>query len=189
MIVDVVDKSKIFDECVAIGGCSPKNISNWILGDISKFMNETGKSILETPLTANRLVALVKVIEKGTISNSAGKTVFEAIISDDKEVEQIISEKGLSQISDTSFLDDIAMKVISDNEKSVSDYKGGKTNALGFLVGQCMKASQGKANPRITSYNVCYTKLLRYQQRNYILDNRTLEWNEFVIRQRFKAYI
>jgi len=147
MIVDVIDKCTLFDECVAIGGCSPKNISNWILSDISKYMNESGKSILETPLTAKRLVDLVSIIEKGIISNSAGKIVFEAIISEDKDVDRIVSEKGLSQISDSSFLDDIAKKVIEDNEKSATDYKNGKTNALGFLVGQCMKASQGKANP------------------------------------------
>lgn len=147
LIVDVMDKAKLFDECVAIGGVSSKNISNWILGDISKFMNETGKSILDTPLTAKRLVDLIKVIEKGKISNTAGKTVFETIINEDKEVETVISEKALAQISDTSFLDEIADKVLADNAKSVSDYKGGKTNALGFLVGQCMKVSQGKANP------------------------------------------
>lgn len=147
MIVDVLDKSKLFDECIDIGGCSPKNISNWILGDISKFMNESGNSIIETPLTAKRLCDLVSVIEKGTISNSAGKIVFEAIISEDKDVDTIISEKALSQISDTSFLQEIAAQVISENEKSVVDYRGGKSNALGFLVGQCMKASKGKANP------------------------------------------
>lgn len=147
LIVDVIDKSKLFDEGVEIGSCSAKNIANWILGDISKYMNESGKSILETPLSANRLVELIKVIESGKISNTAGKVVFEAIINEDKEVEDIIQEKALSQISDTSFLDDIADKILADNEKSVADFKNGKTNALGFLVGQCMKASQGKANP------------------------------------------
>ena len=149
LIVDVMDKSKLFDECIKIGGVQPKNIANWILGDISKYMNETGKSIIDTPLTAERLVDLIKVIENNKISNTAGKTVFEAIISEDKDVETIISEKGLAQISDNSFLEEIADRVLSENEKSVSDYKGGKTNALGFLVGQCMKASKGKANPAL----------------------------------------
>lgn len=147
MIVDVIDKSVLFDKCIEIGGCSPKNVANWILGDISKYMNEAGTSILETPLSAERLVELIKVIESSKISNSAGKTVFDAIINEDKDVEVIIAEKGLAQISDSSFLDEIADKVLAENDKSVADYKNGKTNALGFLVGQCMKASNGKANP------------------------------------------
>ncbi len=147
MIVDIPDKSKMFDECIEINKCQPKSISNWILGDISKYMNDSGKSIYETKLTAEKLVELISVVEKGTISNSAAKTVFEVLLNEDKPVEKIIEEKGLAQISDTSFLDDIADTVISNNEKSVQDFKGGKSNALGFLVGQCMKASKGQANP------------------------------------------
>lgn len=147
MIVDVLDKSKLFDECISLGLCSPKIIGNWILGDISKFSNDTGKSILDTTLTAKRLCDLISVIEKEIISNTTGKLVFETIIKEDKDVDVIIKEKSLSQISDTSSLEELAMKIISENEKSVTDYKSGKTNALGFLVGQCMKASQGKANP------------------------------------------
>ncbi len=147
MIVEVLDKAKFFDMCNEIGGVSPKNISNWVLGDISKYMNDNSKSIFDTCLTPKRMVDLIKVIESGNISNSAGKTVFETIIDEDKEVDTVIAEKSLAQISDTSFLDEIADKVLAENEKSVSDYKGGKTNAFGFLVGQCMKASKGKANP------------------------------------------
>ncbi len=147
MIVEVLDKAKFFDMCNEIGGISPKNIANWILGDISKYMNDTSKSIFDTYLTPKRMVDLIKVIEIGKISNSAGKTVFETMINEDKEVDTVIDEKSLAQISDTSFLDEIADKVLAENEKSVADYKSGKTNALGFLVGQCMKASKGKANP------------------------------------------
>lgn len=147
MIVEVLDKAKFFDMCNEIGGVSPKNIANWVLGDISKYMNDTSKSIFETYLTPKRMVNLIKVIESGKISNSAGKTVFETIINEDKEVDTVIEEKSLAQISDTSFLDEIAEKVLAENEKSVADYMSGKTNALGFLVGQCMKVSKGKANP------------------------------------------
>ncbi len=147
MIVEVLDKAKFFDMCNEIGGVSPKNIANWVLGDISKYMNDNSKNIFDTCLTPKRMVDLIKVIESGNISNSAGKTVFETIIDEDKEVDTVIAEKSLAQISDTSFLDEIADKVLAENDKSVSDYKGGKTNALGFLVGQCMKASKGKANP------------------------------------------
>lgn len=149
MIVEVLDKSRIFDECEKTGGVSAKTIANWVLGDVSKFMNETGKSIYDTPLSAKRLVDIIKLIESNKISNSAGKTVFDIIIKEDKEVDEIVKEKGLAQISDNSFLEEIADSVLANNEKSVSDYKGGKTNALGFLVGQCMKASKGQANPAL----------------------------------------
>lgn len=147
MLVETQEKSKLFDGCVENGGCSPKNVSKWILSEVSKFMNETGKLISETNLTPKRLCDLVAVIESGIISNSAAKIVFDEIIKEGKEVDVIVSEKSLSQNSDSSFLEELAREVIAANEKSVSDYKSGKTNALGFLVGQCMKQSKGKANP------------------------------------------
>lgn len=149
LIVENMDKSKLFDDCVDIDICTPKNVSNWILSDISKYMNETGKSILDTPLTAKRLCELISSVEKGTISNSAAKTVMDAVINEDKEPNEIINELGLAQNSDTDFLENLAREVIAKNEKSVADYKNGKTNAMGYLVGQCMKESKGKANPGI----------------------------------------
>ncbi len=148
-IAEALDKSKLFDESVKINICSPRLICNWILGDISKYMNETGKSILETPLTSSRLCKLLENIEKGVISNAVGKQVFEIIINEGKEPEDIIKEKGLAQNSDVSALEEIVNTVMAENEKSITDYKNGKTNALGYLVGQCMKASKGKGNPGI----------------------------------------
>lgn len=147
LIVENLDRAKLMDECVEIGKGTPKSIAKWILADVSKYMNDTGKSIHDTPLTAARLCELVAEVEKGTISNSTGKTVFEAVIAENKEPSEIIKEKGLSQNSDTSALEAIAKEVLAANEKSITDFKNGKTNALGYLVGQCMKASKGKANP------------------------------------------
>ncbi|MEG0615884.1 MAG: Asp-tRNA(Asn)/Glu-tRNA(Gln) amidotransferase subunit GatB, partial [Oscillospiraceae bacterium] len=147
LIAESIDKSKFFDECASVGKCSPKSICKWLISDIAKYLNETGKNIDETNLTPKRLCDLVEVIESGSISNASGKVVFEVIMSENKDPETIISEKGLSQNSDTSSLELLAKEVISQNEKSVADYKNGKTNALGFIVGQCMKASKGKANP------------------------------------------
>lgn len=158
LIAEAVDKSKLFDECTALGKCSPKIISNWILADISKYSNDTGKSIIETPLTDQRLADLLAEVEKGSISNSAAKKVFEIILSDDKDPADIIKEQGLVQNSDTDFLEQLAKDILAANEKSVADYKNGKTNALGYLVGQCMKASKGKANPGIVKEIV--TKML-----------------------------
>lgn len=148
MIVDVPEKAKFFDECTALNCKSPKLLSNWILGEISKFMNE-GTKIEDTKLTADKLVTIVNYINDGKISTAAGKTVFDVILGEDKAVDAVIEEKGLSQVSDVSALEAIADEVLAANEKSVADYNNGKTNALGYLVGQCMKASKGKANPGI----------------------------------------
>ncbi|MGN1087467.1 MAG: Asp-tRNA(Asn)/Glu-tRNA(Gln) amidotransferase GatCAB subunit B, partial [Porcipelethomonas sp.] len=134
--------------------CKPKSISNWILSDIAKYTNETGKLISETNLTAEKLTALIEKIEKGVISNSAGKTVFEEIMKNDGDVDKIIEEKGLAQNSDSDFIENLVKEVFANNEKSINDYKNGKTNALGYLVGQCMKASKGKANPGIVKETV-----------------------------------
>ncbi len=148
MIVDVPEKSAFFDKCLSVGCKAPKLLSNWILGEISKFMNE-GTAIEDTKLTPEKLVTIVNYINDAKISTAAGKTVFDIILNDDKDIDAIIEEKSLSQVSDISALEKIADEVLAANEKSVIDYNNGKTNALGYLVGQCMKASKGKANPGI----------------------------------------
>ena len=147
LIAESVEKAKLFDDSVALKKGTPKGIIKWILGDISKYINETGKSISDMKITPERLAELVGTIESGQISNASGKIVFETMLAEDKDVSEIIKEKNLSQNSNTDELEVLARDVLSKNEKSVTDYKGGKTNALGFLVGQCMKASKGQANP------------------------------------------
>ena len=158
LIAEDMEKSALFDKSVAIGNCKPKNISNWLLSDISKYVNETGKLISETNLTAEKLCTLIERIEKGVISNSAGKKVFDEIMENGGEVDAIIESKGLAQNSDADFIVNLVKEVFANNEKSINDYKNGKTNALGYLVGQCMKASKGKANPGIVKETV--TKML-----------------------------
>ena len=147
LIAESVEKAKLFDDAVALKNGTPKGIIKWILGDISKYINETGKSVSDMKITPERLAELVGTIESGQISNASGKIVFETMLAEDKDVSEIIKEKNLSQNSNTDELEALARDVLSQNEKSVTDYKGGKTNALGFLVGQCMKASKGQANP------------------------------------------
>ena len=147
LIAENLPRCRLFDECIALGGCSAKNVANWVLADVSKYMNETGKDIADSPLTAEKLVKIISLIESGKISNNSGKIIFEEIMSGNTDIEKIISEKGLAQISDDSAIEKIVSEVLAANQKSVEDYRGGKTNALGFLVGQCMKASKGQANP------------------------------------------
>lgn len=149
LIVEDTDKFRLFEECIAQKCCTPKSICNWILGDISKHLNEKLISLSDTNITAATLSNLLAMIEQGKISNAAGKIVFEEMLISDKTPEQIVSEKGLAQISDQSALEKIVDDVIAGNEKSIEDLRAGKTNVFGFLVGQCMKASKGQGNPSI----------------------------------------
>jgi len=142
------DLAIFFDETVK-EGATPKAVSNWILGEISKVINEESLTISELNITSKKLAELIKEIEKGTISNTAAKKVFDEILETGKEVSDIIKEKGLAQVNDESEIRKIVEEVLNQNQKSIEDYKNGKTNALGFLVGQVMKASKGKANPQI----------------------------------------
>ena len=146
MIVDVPEKSKYFEDCIDLGCSAPKLAANWILGEISKVMNE-GVDISSMNVTPKKLVKIINYISSGKISTASGKIVFDAVMESGADVDSVIEEKSLAQVSDVSALEELAKKVISENEKSVQDYKNGKTNALGYLVGQCMKASKGKANP------------------------------------------
>lgn len=142
-------RADFFDRAAKLGKCEPRAIANWILGDISRILNEKRCEIDETALTEQNLVEMIQLIENGTISNTAGKTVIEIILEKDLSPTSIVKEKGLAQISDTSALASIVAGVLAENEKAVADYKGGKTNVTGFLVGQCMKQSKGQGNPTV----------------------------------------
>ncbi|MEG1862958.1 MAG: Asp-tRNA(Asn)/Glu-tRNA(Gln) amidotransferase subunit GatB [Oscillospiraceae bacterium] len=140
-------RAAFFEACVATGKCEAKSVSNWMLGDILKILNERHVEIDEIALTVENLVKMISLIEKKTISNAAGKTILDIIIDSDKNVDDIVKEKNLAQISDTSALSSIVEKIVGANQKAVEDYKAGKTNVVGFLVGQCMKESRGQGNP------------------------------------------
>lgn len=148
-IVESMEKCKLFEDTLKVSKAKQKTICNWILGDISKFMNETGKSIKETCLTAEKLGCMIELIEQGKISNSSAKKVLDIIISEDKSPNQVVKDLGLEQISDSSELENIVKQVMESNEQSVADYKNGKTNAMGYLVGRCMKATKGQGNPAL----------------------------------------
>lgn len=146
-IAESVELASLFDSCMEKGKYPAKAYATWLLGDFIKFLNDNGKAVSDTKLNADNLTELVGLIENKTISNAGGKKIFAVILEQDKEVGKLVDELGLAQVSDTSALEAIADEVLANNEKSINDYKNGKTNALGYLVGQCMKASKGKANP------------------------------------------
>ena len=143
------DKADYFEAVAALGKCQPKNISNWLLGDITRIINEKNLILADTKLSTEKLADMLAMIETGEISTTAGKTVLEEIIFSDKTAADVVEEKGLRQMNDTGALKQVVSDILAANPKVVEDYRGGKTNALGFLVGQCMRASKGKGNPNI----------------------------------------
>jgi aspartyl-tRNA(Asn)/glutamyl-tRNA(Gln) amidotransferase subunit B len=149
LIADSKEKSSFFEKSVALNQCKPRSISNWILTDISKYLNEHKCEINDTKITPELLVKLIACVDKGMISSSVAKTLITELLENASDPEILIKERNLAQNSNEDEIKTLAQQVISDNEKSVNDYKNGKTNALGFLVGQCMKASKGKANPTL----------------------------------------
>lgn len=149
LLVNTKELAKFFEEAVSYGAV-PKIASNWILGDISKVLNERSISIDEFDITPKQLSDLIGEISSGKISNAAGKTVFEEmLLNTEKSVSEIIEEKGLAQVSDEGAILAMIKKVLDANETSIEAYKKGKTNVAGFLVGQVMKESKGKANPKV----------------------------------------
>jgi aspartyl-tRNA(Asn)/glutamyl-tRNA(Gln) amidotransferase subunit B len=139
-----------FEKC-ASNYHSPKVISNWLMGEFARLLNDTGKEMDEVPVTPEMLIQLLKLIDDNVISGSIAKTVFEEMFFTGKNPQSIVEEKGLKQIADEDELRKIVKKVIEENPKSVEDYKKGKEKALGFLVGQVMKETKGKANPQLTN--------------------------------------
>ncbi len=149
LLAETKEKSDFFESILAAAPIKAKNAANWVLGDISRLMNEQNKSINDLNLDPKQIAEIIALIEGNKISSSAGKQVFDEMMKTGKKPAEIVKEKGLEQVSDTSALQAIVDGVVANNQKSITDYKNGKTNALGFLVGQCMKASKGKGNPAL----------------------------------------
>lgn len=139
-----------FEEAITFE-VDPKQVSNWLMGDLSAHLNANNLEMTDIPLTAEALAKMIQLIEKGTISSKIAKTVFKELIENGGDPETIVKEKGLVQISDEGELRGIVNAVIDNNEQSVADYKAGKQKAIGFLVGQVMKETKGKANPQMVN--------------------------------------
>ena len=140
--------SNMFEE--AIKECNnPKAVSNWIMSDVARILNEEDKEPDEIPFTGKDLGELVSLIDKGTISTAIAKKVLEEMFKNPEAPSKIIEAKGWVQISDEGAIKEVVMQVLEANPQSVADYKAGKDKALGFLVGQAMKATKGKANPQM----------------------------------------
>ena len=126
-------------------------VSNWIMGDVLRRLNDSGLEIEDLKFGPKDLADLIELVNTDKISNNIGKKVLRDMFETGKSPEKIVKEKGLIQISDEGQLTEIVDKVLSENEQSIIDYRNGKDRALGFLVGQVMKATHGKANPQMVN--------------------------------------
>ncbi|MEK7300542.1 MAG: Asp-tRNA(Asn)/Glu-tRNA(Gln) amidotransferase subunit GatB [Nitrospirota bacterium] len=135
-----------FEACVKLFN-QPKTVSNWVMGELTRELNLSGIDITASPVTPERLIDLLQLVETGTISLKVAREIFPELYRSGKQPEQIVQEKGLTQVSDEGALDKIIDEVLTKNPAQVAQLKEGKQQVLGFLVGQVMKASGGKANP------------------------------------------
>ena len=147
VIVAQYELAMFFDEVLKAGG-NPKIAVNFLMGEVAAYLKEQKLSINETKLTPENLVELISLIEKATISNNIGKQIIVEMMETGEKASAIVEKKGLSQISDTGAIKEIAQKIIDANPNQVEAYRGGKDKLFGFFVGQVMKETKGRANPQ-----------------------------------------
>jgi aspartyl-tRNA(Asn)/glutamyl-tRNA(Gln) amidotransferase subunit B len=128
-----------------------KAVANWIMGDMMGYMNANDVEVQQLNVTPEGLGNMIGLIEKGTISIKIAKKVFKEMLEHGGDPVKIVEEQGLVQISDEGEIGRIVDQVLAENPQSVADFKAGKEKAIGFLVGQVMKASKGKANPQMVN--------------------------------------
>jgi aspartyl-tRNA(Asn)/glutamyl-tRNA(Gln) amidotransferase subunit B len=144
------DLADYFEACVE-KVANPKLVSNWVMGNLLGLLNAEGKTIEESPITAEQMAELLQLINDEVISGKIGKTVFDEMVASGKSPKTIVDEKGLVQVTDTSAIESVVDDVIARCPDEVAAYKAGKKKLLGFFVGQVMKATQGKANPQMVN--------------------------------------
>ncbi len=135
-----------FEQCTGLFD-KPKIISNWVMGELLKELNNENRSIEDSPISPEMLTDMLKLIDKGTINGKIAKSVLEEMYQTGKPAEAIVKEKGLTQITDDSAIEKIIDEVLANNPNQLNDFKNGKEKLFGFFVGQVMKASKGQANP------------------------------------------
>lgn len=144
------EMSDFFDQTVA-AGADPKQASNWLMGEVSAYLNAKQKALAETGLTPANLSQMIQLIDHGTISSKIAKQLFQILADQGGDAQKIVEEKGMAQISDPEVLRPMIAEIIEGDPKTVEDYKNGKDRAVGYFVGQVMKQSKGKANPQVVN--------------------------------------
>jgi len=142
--------AEYFEACVALNA-NPKGSANWVMGEVSRGLNDNGIGIVDCPVTPELLTSLLKRIDDGTISGKIAKTVFEELWQTGKPVDTIIEEKGLKQVSDSGAIEQIVDEVLAASAAQIEQYQAGQQKVFGYFVGQVMKLSKGMANPALVN--------------------------------------
>ena len=146
VLVATRELADYFEEVASTSG-DAKLAANWVNGDLQALLNKNSWEITDSPIDASRLANLIQRIKDNTISGKIAKTVFETMIEDTRSVDEIIEAKGLKQVTDSKEIESLVDDVIAANPEQVQQFKDGKEQVIGFLVGQAMQRSKGKANP------------------------------------------
>lgn len=147
MVLTLTKEMSDFFEATLVAGGDAKLSSNWLMGEVSAYLNSNQKELSDVALTPEGLAGMIQLIQEGTISSKIAKKVFKELIENGGDAKKIVKEKGLVQISDDATLRKFVTDALDANPQSIEDFKNGKDRAIGFLVGQIMKASKGQANP------------------------------------------
>ena len=139
-----------FEDLLA-AGAEPKQASNWLLSELLGYLNKVGRPIELSPVTPSQAAELLNSIKNGTISNTMGKQVFEAMVENGLGAEEIIRQRGLAQVSDTGEIEVVIARILANNPGQLEQYRAGKEQLFGFFVGQTMKAMRCKANPGVVN--------------------------------------
>ena len=140
-----------FYEKTARASENPRTSANFILSELLRELNNSGRTAADSPVSAENLAALIKTLDASKIYNNQAKEVLVEMFNSGKTAARVIAEKGFEQISDSAQIEKIVDEIIKNNENQVNAYRGGNEKLFGFFVGQVMKASQGKANPKIVN--------------------------------------
>ena len=150
VLTQTMEMSDFFEATVA-AGADPKLAANWLMGDVSAYMNDKKVELADLALTPAHLAQMIGLIQDETISSKIAKKVFKQIVANDTDPKAWVEEKGMVQLSDPATLQPIIDDVLDNNAKSIEDFKNGKDRAVGFLVGNIMKQTRGKANPKVVN--------------------------------------
>lgn len=142
--------SDFYDATVAEDG-DPKQVSNWLMGEVSAHLNKEDVTLSQTQLTPHNLSQMIRLIEEGTISSKIAKKLFKILVTEGGDAQEVVEKQGMGQISSPEKLQPIIDSILSKNVASVEDFKNGKQRAMGYLVGQIMQATKGQANPQMVN--------------------------------------
>ena len=145
LVVDV-EESELFE--IAVEGRDPQLVANTVIHDVRGALNKSGRTLSESGLTGSKLGGLIDLVEDGTVSRRSAREVLPEMIETGEDAQSVVERRGISQVSDTGAIEEIVDAVLAGHADRVVEYRSGKTKLLGFFVGQAMKASQGKANPK-----------------------------------------